>query len=516
MHTTSKIFFAGIFFLFYVFPTLGQQPIGHHINLDGIPIEGHLDLLLFNSNKEVLLYPEDYFERGYYWQINGEKVKGLFSLQGSTLYFKGKSYNEQEKISPGMVKGLIIEKDSFFAMSNEFVQPLKTIGDISFARTIRSNFIKYYPVYFIKQGHDAPWQELPRKRKKLIKFLAPFLSDYSFTLDRLVDGYFKADEMSSIIEHIKMESAYNNAERLYYNKAWEQVENEEEALYHGRIIERKDSLWTIDYYLDTGKIYTVTYSDFAPNRINGNVKAYGDNGNVRLDMMVSNDIIKKVTSYHPNAKLHRDYDLYNNNVIAYTKVFAESGDEISDKSGSFQERFEDAIIGGTLVRNYSGFQLTESYREIEGRRIYQITDIGFDFYVGELQRKMSSNGGDKASVSSNETIIALVRLQIDEKGNLEDYKILNKVPYGFKNPIQFFLRTHSKNGHKKLSLKRYKVNGKLVAYEIVVPFHYIDSRPQRNTVNPFFNDFYLINRQMQWDIQHQQMLNSIQAPNPIR
>lgn len=216
MHIVPKVFSSIFIFLLCYHPTSGQQPIGHHINLDGIPIEGHLDLLLFNSNKEVLLFPEDYFERGYYWQRNGKKVKGLFSLQGSTLYYKEKSYKEQEDISPGLIKGLIIEKDPFFTMSDEFVQPLKTIGDISFARTIRSNLIKYYPVYFIKKGHDATWQELPRNRKKLIRSLAPFLKDHPFTLERLQDGYFKPDEMPSIIEHMKMESAYNDDETLYY------------------------------------------------------------------------------------------------------------------------------------------------------------------------------------------------------------------------------------------------------------------------------------------------------------
>jgi|GEM_PF-5347769 len=513
MHITHKIFFSHILFLFCNYPTFGQQPIGHHISLDGIPIEGHLDLLLFNSNKEVLMYPKDFFEKGYYWLGNHEKVKGFFYLRGKDLYYKEKSYDKKEKISPGTIKGLVMANDSFFTISDDFVQSLETIEDVSFARTIRGNIIKNDPVYFIKQGHDAPWNELPRARKKMIDSLVPFLKDYPFTLDRLVNGYFGPDEIPSIIEHMKMEYTFIKDEKLYYNKEWEQVENGEEALYHGKITERKDSLWTIDYYLDTSKIYSVTYSDFAPNRINGNVIAYNEKGNFRLDMDIDNDVIRKVTTYHANGKLHRNYFVFNNKTIAYRKVYDVNGNEISNNSGTFQERFEDDILGGTLVRDYSDFRLIESYREIEGRRSYQITDIGNDFYIKVLQQLMSDDKAYKAKLRKEDAMIALVWLQISEKGRIEGYRILNKVSYNLKNHIESFIRKYSKDGYEKLSLKRYKVKGRSVAFEIIVPFHYVDSRPQKNKINPFFNDHYLFNRQMQWNIQYQQMLNSVQIPN---
>jgi len=186
MHLNYRLFLCAPALLFVLLSeSKAQEPIGYYFDISGFNIEKYYDQLSYLPRERLnVTHYADSFEKGICFKRNGSE-EGLFKFQHDKVWFKKETDNKAVKILPNDLEGLKIGLDSFFVAKNfnvekkigailktnpEFLQYLKKVGDVSFAKHINVQAFntggELTETYYIQTKADQNWVSFPRTKRR--------------------------------------------------------------------------------------------------------------------------------------------------------------------------------------------------------------------------------------------------------------------------------------------------------------------------------------------------------------
>ena len=515
-----------------------QIPVGYYHDLDNEPIEGYFDVLDYSPENSVKIsMSTNEFVLGSYFS-HGEENFGLLKYQNKKIWFKSDYEEKKIKLDPDDVEWLTLGVDSFFTATNfnveykvgptvqtdkQFMKYLCAFGDLEFAvhysfssgmgqmYAMQSPMIKTYQVR--KKGSQI-WESFPRRNKAFIDVALKYFGHIPVLKLKILEREWDYENMYSLIKMAEYHYKYNHGETIFFNKYWGEVSNKESAVYTGKVVNVEDSIWTVNYFQGNTKLYSAQYSSFYPMRKNGFFKSFYENGAVRKETTFKND----------EKKLVQTFDSLGNNQYVYSYYEVDQGYEIDtyriyskisnldglNLSGLQNERVIDQISKRHITNNYKDGIKVESYIGSESDKVYQNVDLnnlikfkGFNSFLNDY---LSDEEFHDVIMADAEGYL-LVACMVDEKGFVENYKLLNTLHPAFDNMVRSFLSIYC-GSERKFSFKLFKplkVGKEKVKYEVVVPIQ-VEINDFYRESNYYYNDMFM----------HQQMMmqQQMMAPPP--
>ena len=507
-----------------------QTPVGLHYDINGKAMNGFFDPLTYSpKNKLSKVHYSASYEVGHYYNANGKKIEGLIKFENKKIFFKEKGSYRRTKLTPDLVKNFVIGVDSFFVVSNyylrgklqtkpQFVQYITEFEGKKFAKHyhFNSTFALQLPdsksikeTFMIKEKDKMLWDNFPDNRKFEEKALQYF-GHLPYIKKQILSGKIKAESMISAIKYAEYEYKHKNSEPILYDQYWQETRNINNAIYHANITNIQDSIWTIDYYQDSVKLYTINYSSFYPNVKDGEFKAFYPDGIKRKCIRYKNNKIKQVKSYNTLGQLTDSYQYYKTKrdtfspyvtTIKYDSIVDSNNNTIplldSCKTIIRSDKYRDL----EYIQVYKDKKLEASYRIHKGDTIYQITNPNFKFKTKTLQKNLEyflSNKNYEEALSVNAQGIILASIIINKKGRMVDCKLLNSIHPQIDSMVREFLlgenatslniENFRANQRVFNKFKVYKYNKTKQFCEFVLPFDFSIVRFYRQPFN--YNHFF--------------------------
>lgn len=538
-----------LFFVLFITYNLSfaQTPIGVKFDINGMSLNGYYDPLIYSPEKKISkIHFSDSYEKGYYYDSLGTKIDGLIKFEDDKIFYKKKDEDSRTKIKSDVIKRFVIGVDSFFVVDKfyykdklkekpEFVQYIAEFNGYTFVKHyhftsgLALQFGPDSPIvetFLVKHKDSIIWDNFPDNKHFKEKALKYF-SYIPYLKEKIITEKYKSKDMLSVIKMAEYLEKYNNSKSIYYDKYWQEIRDKRKAAYEVKIVNKKDSIWTLDYYKDNEKIYQGNYSSFYPNIKNGDFTAFNPDGSTRLiSSFIKNKSIKLKT-YSKVEKLEKEYKIiefkkeYDSNTsfdLQYVTVNDDSGSNIIKSNGiSFLSK-KDELNGQIYNYKFNDYKLESVYRVSQNDTIFKISDPNYNFKISSLQSKFDSFMEERKyedALNENAQGIILASFLIDPKGYVVESTILNKIHPDLDNLVTIFINTKILEGAEfRYSFKSYKVNKKKYYYEIVVPFEFSISRYYRRPVNynHFYNDFF--HRQMMNN--HFERMNNFKPSIPTR
>jgi hypothetical protein len=360
---------------------VSQIPIGLKFDINGRQFNGYFDPFTYSPRKELrIVHYSDSYEKAYYYDKVGSKVKGLIKFENKKIWFKKNSTAFKDKIKPGEINYFVIGADSFFVARNfQYKGKLKTKPEfVKYITEVNGNvFAKYFhftsdmrmqmgstPIsesFLVKAKDSDIWEEFPDdtrfKRVALEYFgFVPVLKD------KIISGDYTKDDIMSMIKTSEYFEKYQNDELIYFGTYWQEVKDPGKAKYLAHITNLDDTIWTFLYFRDSTKLYKVDYTSFYPNTRDGEFISYYPNGNEREIILYKEDIPAKVWVFNEPGELEYQYqfletnekpDLDGETHIVYSSVMDSSGINLVDQSGTFEQKVYDPFSDISYVHKYS-------------------------------------------------------------------------------------------------------------------------------------------------------------------
>lgn len=522
---------------------MAQTPVGHYFDLGTSLIHGYLDPMVYKPSKSLNIpfYADNGYRSGYYYDKENKKHEGGIMFGASMNFIEDKKNKKSKKqvLIPEEVNAIVILEDSFFVHKHinkwdtrqYFSQNIGTFKEYSFIRSFYySNGIS--AMYKVNKKGTDEWVQFPKRDKKFLEFALKYFGHIPYLAEKIKNKEFGKNNIVTLIKTAEYYEKYNSGQKiLYFDKYWHTIDKKEEAYYYAKMVNLEDSLWTLDYFHNDKKIYTIQYSHFFPHTKQGIFTAYYENGKVRQKIIYDNNKAQNITTYFMNGKQHTEYrikrikkayeqtEIYN--IAIYSSVQDSTGKELLDSEGVGIEIFTDEVSGSSIVNQYEKKQLVKSYSIIDGEKIYRVAYPLFEQYVMSVQKKfkrfLDKNlfyRDGKLDPANEEnvrgTILCLTR--VNEKGKVISMRPLNKLHPAVDLVVNQFTYTHGfPRSNYPIKLKRYKVDRKAVQYEVVIPiiFKPVKFRTYRNDNSSWHTQQMMMDNMRQT----QQMIqNSIPMP----
>ncbi|MEN8137591.1 MAG: hypothetical protein ABFR62_04085 [Bacteroidota bacterium] len=520
-----------------------QVQVGLKFDINGVPFNGYFDPLSYSPKKNLtVIHRSDSYEVGYYYDSFEQKKEGLIKFENDKIYFKKYDLDSRDKIKPSEIESFVIGVDSFFVVSNfyyknkiktepEFVKYITEFNDFTFAKHYHftSGLGQAYAMrppiietFLVKEKGGTVWvnfQDNNIFKERALKYFGhiPYLEE------KITSGSYTSKDMLSMIKIAEYYYKYQNSELICYDKYWQEINNSEKAQYTARITSYNDSIWTLDYYNDSIKLYTANYSSFYPNTKDGEFTSYFSDGKIRQIIRYKNNKAKEVRILDKKGGLKRHYGYqkrFNPNSskvnfdIKYISVADSIGDNLIEKGNSNTSQIVvDDFDNYVYNREYYNKELVTSYRLSNGDKVFQLTDPAYNFKIKSLQKKLNIYMLDKKynkALSVDAQGVILLSLVIDKKGYPVECKALNGIHPEIDKLVDGFVKEKllptSEYRHK---FKAYKKDKTKQFLEVVIPIVFSTNRFYRTPVN-YFNNFNNMHLQMQ--MQQQMMMNSYRPP----
>lgn len=525
----KKVLFFLILLLSVKF-TFAQIPIGLKFDLNGEPLNGYFDPLLYSPKRIISnVHNSDSYEIGYYYNNSGQKVEGLIRFENDKIFFKKKEEDFRIKINPEEINHFTIGVDSFFSVSNfyfknrikekpEFVQYISEFNGYTFVKHYHFTSIiaqqtgqpPIIETFLVKEKDSLVWVNFPDNNNfkgRVIEYFnhIPYLNK------KILSGDYKSEDMLSIIKMAEYYSKYNNSELILYDKYWQETRDINKSEYTALITNKVDSIWTFEYYNDTTKLYQGNYSSFYPNTKNGEFISYYPNGEIRQITYFLNNKPQEVKTFNKFGLLSTYYQIIENKNKSSTKKNADYkyitvndslGNNILKSNDISELNVYDKFNNTTYTTIFDKNEIKSRYRLIGTDTIFTISNSRYNLKIKSLQKEfdffMEPRKYDEA-LSHNAQGIILISLVIDKRGYVKQSVILNGIhPEIDKLVTSFVKSTLSSEGFYQHRFKPFKSNKTKQFCEFVIPIEFSINRFYKQPVNyNYFNHFNQMQMQQQ-------------------
>ncbi|MFW5700235.1 MAG: hypothetical protein ACOCVN_00245 [bacterium] len=243
------------------------------------------------------------------------------------------------------------------------------------------------------------------------------------------------------------------------------------------------------------KLYQFQFSSLFPIIFEGDFIAYNSDGTARRKTTFKSGEALDNTIYWPNGNIHYQYfdisnktetelkDIisqlngsvgnlpqYEYHKVIYTAVNDMNGESVLDNRGDGKEKISDIVSyeEREIIREFQGNRLIRSYINKDGRKIYQLTNT--DYYLNlnrfqNLMAEMMDLSSTNTAHQNNVQGVVLVSFEINEKGRIQQFKLLNRLYPAINRKINQLAQNMI-----NMRIRKLKINKKAVTAEIVVPF----------------------------------------------
>ena len=524
-------------------PSIAQTPVGYFIDADRYPVEGYFDRMNYSSSQSLnITHNSDSFEEGYYTDREGNSYEGLIKYENKKFWFRFDEHSKKVKLQPEDVTKLIIGVDSFFTMTNfrveqksgystrtnpEFAQFICQFNGLIFAKhfNFSTGLAQQYAMasaiietYQVKKIGTNDWVSFPRRKNEFKRVALEYFGHTPYLKNKIEEEELDYDDMMTIIKISQYQYKFDNNQKVYFDEYWQERSNSNKTKYSGEIVDKQDSIWTINYYQGDTLLFSSQYSSFYPLRRNGTSKIFDKEGWLRQTMLFENNEPKRVSTFYKNGQLHHEYLLLHYGVgdmsmIKYLKVFNESGESLFDSEGNGTEILDDKVNNRVITRNYEKFLLKSSIFRLNGKDIHQLANSNYGVKLSSIQKSLTSFIGVKdlsSAVKDDAQGSILISAIVNEKGYASNCQILTSLHPTVDNLVKVFIKDRlEESATFRSKFKKNKVDKEKVSYEIVIPISFNINRFYRAPSNYYYDPhFQMMHQQMM----QQQMLQNIPAP----
>jgi hypothetical protein len=526
-----------LLFLLGISISQAQIEVGLKHNLDGIPLNGYFDPMIFSSEKTVYFSPEpNTFEQGYYTDINGNIIKGLILFHSQGISFKKNEADKKVLIERANIKNIIIGIDSFITVPSknikeiynnepQFIQYITSFDNYIFAKHYHffSNFSNNVAgtnsstseSYIVKHKDSLIWDKFSRDRDIFKIQALKYFGHIQNIKDKLIANKYSQEDMASIIKMAEYYNKFKNSEPIYFDDYWQEIQNANKAVYTAKVLAFNNEVWELEYSNKTNKIYKAKYSSFAPNEKEGEFITYYPNGSIREVIFYVKNNPSEVKLYNQLGVMTQNYKLVKGKetlwstapkvILTYLTMQDSLGNDILKSNPNATLNIFDEFSHETYTYQFENSKIKFCYRLINSDTIFNTTKYDYNFDDTKLQEKFNTFFKDKKyhdamSVNAQGTI--LVSVIMDDNGYAKKYQLLNKLHPQLDSLVeQFVISKLLPTDKKAIQLKPYRINGKAKTCEILIPFEFSINRFYREPVNymqfnqPFYNIHHQINQQ---------------------
>lgn len=520
----KNLFIAAL--ILSAFFSQAQFPVGHYMDSQGMPIVGYFDPLEYENGNGLSEHVDlDKFRRGYYYDRNHKKKHGwIYQRPSRILYKESEESLKVQKIMARNAPAVVIGTDSFFVenrfqiqrgsneesyLSNpQYLQYITSFDSTDFVqfRFEIGNASSHY--YLSRRKGDAMWNELPKTKNDQLERLQ-MIALVMVKVPNFGDKNLDQKEQLKLMEAL-FKSKSN--EPLYYDQYWNEINDPNKAFYNA-YVSTDSSSWTFHYYWNNKLFQEIRYKKLFPEERDGIARWFYDNGNVRKEVLYENGKATHIKNYFENGALHYHFrKQYNepvtiqaiefqNNQALLIEVGNESGESVLDSEGNGTEKFYDSHNDREIVREIKQGKIVSSYAILKNdKKIYQWSDGEhkvirlkhkwkyWEYLLDDFQEILEREG----------TGMVLNKLIINEKGEFIDQVEIYSVDENLTQQVNKFYTLFSPVATLN-KMKKLKVAGEDVVYEMVVPFNFTFSYFTRERYynnywnhNMFFNQhFYM-------------------------
>lgn len=545
---------------------IAQTKIGWVRDASGYAFNGYYDAINYSPKQAISFsHSERIFEKGRYYDLEGKRHDGYIEL---ALNCKSISFKENDnfttkiKIKPKEISSFVIGLDSFIVAKDfnfsdygsalrtkpAFVKIIGETTDYVFAKYFFRGNQRSSETYLLQDNDRWISFESKSKFKKLSK---EYFSHLPYVIQKIKDKKYKKDDLLTIIKLFQYDEYYKNKQPIYFNKYWQEIQKSSKAKYKALIVDKKDSIWTLDYWDNQSgkKLYTANYSSFYPNNRNGEFVIYDEDGQIRRREFYEDDKITKNTIFE-NGKLKKESVVARVKKKDFATIFKKVSNDflkgnnkypwLEERQGIEREKlveydidFYKVVMGenevnrvekepsftlealtsnGTkLTENYENYRLKSISKTIGKEKVNQIvsTDL-YSFNSKKINKKLVSfmeSQEYKEAITENVQGYLLLYLLINPDKTIREYKFLNKLHPEIDKLYDDFVKKHiiDKQAIKFKPLKIDKVNQ---LTEVVIPLEFVVSKFYTIPIKANYNMHYMFFQNMM-----QQPLN---LPPPVR
>lgn len=542
---SNKAIITLLLFLGILNLTYSQIQVGLKYDVNGIPFNGYFDAFTYSPDKKIIqLHNSDSYEKGAYYDSLGHRIEGLIKFENRKIFFKKGKDESGDKIKPETVKSFVIGTDSFMAISNfYFRNKLKTKPEfVQYVTEFEGNtYVKHYhfsdgmaqkfgdpPIietFLVKSKDGQNWDNFP-DNKRFKEVALKYFSYIPYLKEKIETGKYDSESMLSVIKMAEYFSNYQESKPIFYDSYWQEVKDANKAKYYAKITDKRDSIWTFEYYMETVKLFTANYSSFYPNVKTGEFISYYPDGTGRQVIIYLNNKLREVKLYNKRGIMYTHYKFIEKGktekdkelVLKYEFVADSAGNNIISSNRKVVNRVSNSFDNIVYYNVFEDSTLTTSYYLSKRDTIFQYTNSKFGFKIKSLQTAFDNFMEDQhydEALSQNAQGIILVSLVIDKKGYVVKSKILNNIHPEIDNLVDRFIELDIQSKELPIKLKPYTIGKTPQFCEFVLPIEFSTYRFYRPSVNYiYFNNYFFdMQRQrnidMQMRINHQMMMNNM-------
>ncbi len=485
-----------------------QIPVGHGYDLDGNPFYGNYDEFSYSPTLLLKVYMEqDDMILGQitYQDHKKEQIPMLF--RKGDLYTRHADGSASERIKAKNFLSAIIGTDSLFTISKyskrdpSNQQVFLKQGPFICLFTLKIDHMEFAQIfggtksnptskYIFKHTGSDRWESLDFSKKGEFKrFVQKHFDPISDIVFSGPNENHTKKSTPTLIQTILYSNALKTGTLLYYDQFWNLKNAPGKAVYTAKIISFNDPIWEVDYYKSDQKLHTVHYSKLVPLIKEGLYTRYYVSGRTKSEIIFKKDQFELAKYFDSNGKIAFQYaksvvDPYAP-LITYRNSYSISYNQILNLTPNSADsiHYFDSLHQKVIYEKYENSELIDSYFMENGKQIYHFTNSNTHLKITKIQDYINFKVQDvnfSCSLKMDAQGISLLKVRVDPKGDIVSIKHL----FSPNESHQLFLETHlDPNPAYLRKLGKYRINGKAVNYEVVLPIQFVRANTVPNVKN---------------------------------
>ncbi|MBL3659095.1 energy transducer TonB [Fulvivirga sediminis] len=378
------------------------------------------------------------YASGIAFDFNGKSREYKYMiLTHNSIKVKKSKADYPEKIDLKLFKKFIIGGDTLITVADTVInQKRKFKKYIILGKTDETeNYLlfqrklKNKTKYYLKNKQTDEWLEVNYRFD--LDFQTEVVSLFEHVpyikLKRASFGY---NDIKNLIKSVRYYERYKANKSLYFSSLMNDVTDTEKMTYYCQVENLVGSIWTISFYNKQGqKLLKGEYSNVAPLTKHGNHKWFYPDGKIRKEaQFIEGDLDGSYLVYNHDGTKHCTFKYTKNGDMKVLSIFDNKG--VEQTKDIKKHTYYDYINDRTLNIQYKYNKLNKiSYVDnASGVKYYLLTDIPASSKI-----KVDLDYPQKELKEGKEGMVR-IRIMLDEKGGILDYKVLSTVDGQFIKP----------------------------------------------------------------------------------
>ncbi len=513
--------------------------IGYYFDINKQPIEGYTDFYYApEKSLKVTYVVGNEYSPGYYYDLYGNKVKGLLKFSSFDTFFKYKKDEEDKSktFKPEDCTAYVIGTDSFTVIEDftverdvlsirskkqEFAEVIDRVAGYTFYKHTRAGLHNVIHTFLVRKDGLDSLMSFPKQSSKFREMAIEIFGDFHALKQRILEKEFRSkgfeefflnkpslqeEDIPKMIKLYKFYHKYLEKKPIYFDKAWGETDLEESATFYANIETITDTSFHLKFYTKLHTpIYDGHFTSFFPHQKTADFNFYYPNGTIRKKLEYDDDDLMMETAYHPNGIIRYVFDLRNETAF-FSEVKDETGKELLDEDGSGVETFNDPISGKQFILEYNrGIIDRAHYINQKGEKVYQLYDKKIKFKkFAYFQTKIKEDFEyTHNAILNNKQGLALIKCSIDQNGNTTSFELIKSVHPSLDRQILKIMNREIFDAH----WKKVKIDKERVRTEIIIPVEFVIQGYTRHRNNNMWYNNHMMHQQM---MMHNQMMRQNQ------